>query len=81
MKNHAAGVGGNTERFKQLMDEHGLDSARIALMTGRAIKTVYGWRQGKPHAIPNPILRLLEIELASSQPSPSRGGQDVEATQ
>lgn len=80
MTKHATGVGGKTDRFLQLMDDHNLKPEQVAQLTGRALKTVYGWRLGKPHAIPSPILKLLEIELASSQPSPSRGGQDVEIT-
>jgi hypothetical protein len=70
--------GAKTDRLKALMAEFGLSSADVASLTGKALKTVYGWRIGHPYAIPDNTLRLLELDLRQGLSSPHRGGASLE---
>lgn len=64
MQKQASG-GGKTDRFRSLMVRHRLKPADVARILGREVRTVYGWRVGKPHAIPDALMELLEMKLSS----------------
>lgn len=59
MQTQAPG-GGKTEEFRTLMQVENLRVPDVAALMERSVKTVYGWRNGKPVAIPDSALRLLK---------------------
>ena len=55
----------NSDRLKQIMDEHDLKPDDVASMLNRSVWTVYQWRSG--YAMPAALLELLEFKLAAMQ--------------
>ena len=62
------------ERLNLLAAEFGLNNPAIARIVGRTSQQVGTWRRG-PAQIPEPSLRLLELELGTRGPRGIAAGE------
>lgn len=56
---------GNTTRLKALMAKHRLSAPDVAKILKRSAHTVAEWRCSNANNIPDHLLELLELRLAS----------------
>lgn len=57
----------NTQRLKELMQQHQLQYADVAKLLGRAVHTVREWCCANNNNIPAHNLELLEMKLAKTE--------------
>ena len=57
----------NTKRLHEVMDGHQLKSPDVANLLNRSLKTVQCWRCQSPAPIPDSMLELLELKLATAK--------------
>ena len=62
------------ERLNQLASQFGLDNPTLGRIMGRTSEAVRTWRTGKQQ-IPEPSLRLLELELGTRGPRGVSAGE------
>ena len=62
------------ERLNLLAAEFKLTNGQIAVIVNRTRQQISSWRRGSTQ-IPEPILRLLELELGTRQPRGVSAGQ------
>ena len=55
------------QRLNQLASQFGLDNPTLGRIMGRTSEAVRTWRTGKQQ-VPEPSLRLLELELGTREP-------------
>ena len=55
------------QRLNQLASQFGLDNPTIGRIVGRTSEAVRTWRTGE-WQVPEPSLRLLELELGTREP-------------
>ena len=55
------------ERLNLLAAEFGLDNPSLGRIVGRTPQAISAWRRGHQQ-VPEPSLRLLELELGTRQP-------------
>ena len=58
---------GRRQRLNQLAAEFGLDNPSLGRIMGRTSEAVRTWRTGE-RQVPEPSLRLLELELGTRGP-------------
>jgi len=54
-------------RLCELMERNGLTAPQVAYIVGRCDEHVRAWKNGRSH-VPEPLLRLLELELETREP-------------
>ena len=62
------------ERLNQLASQFGLDNPTLGRIMGRTSEAVRTWRTGKQQ-VPEPSLRLLELELGTREPRGVSAGE------
>ena len=62
------------ERLNLLAAEFGLTNGQIATIVNRTPEAVRSWRSGR-YQVPEPTLRLLELELGTRGPRGVSAGQ------
>ena len=62
------------QRLNQLASQFGLDNPTLGRIMGRTSEAVRTWRTGE-RQVPEPSLRLLELELGTRQPRGVSAGQ------
>ena len=55
------------QRLNQLAAQFGLDNPTLGRIMGRTHQAVSSWRNGRQQ-VPEPSLRLLELELGTREP-------------
>ena len=65
---------GRRQRLNQLAAEFGLDNPSLGRIMGRTSEAVRTWRTGK-RQVPEPSLRLLELELGTREPRGVSAGE------
>lgn len=62
------------ERLNQLAAQFGLDNPTLGRIVGRTSEAVRTWRTGE-WQVPEPSLRLLELELGTREPRGVSAGE------
>ena len=62
------------QRLNQLASQSGLDNPTLGRIMGRTSEAVRTWRTGKQQ-VPEPSLRLLELELGTREPRGVSAGE------
>lgn len=62
------------QRLNQLASQFGLDNPTLGRIMGRTSEAVRTWRTGKQQ-VPEPSLRLLELELGTREPRGVSAGE------
>ena len=65
---------GRRQRLNQLAAEFGLDNPSLGRIMGRTSEAVRTWRTGE-RQVPEPSLRLLELELGTREPRGVSAGE------
>lgn len=57
----------NTQKLKDLMQQHKLNAPQVAAILGRSAHTVREWRCSNANNIPDQLLELLHLKLGAPE--------------